>query len=267
MPYHTEDFLILAKTYPLPSSKYRETTCVAAVTRQNELRRIYPVPFRFLDGSKRFRKWEWIRASVTETATDSRPESRRMDRDSIQRLGEAVGTDQGWARRWPWISPHVVTSAAALEERRQDQGNTIGILRVSRILALEVEPAREDWTDEERTKLGQKGLFDSEETRNQPLLRKVPYEFRLRYEIDTPSCTEVNRHLITDWELAALYFNCVRSHGALWELPFRGKIEKELAETDLHLLMGTVHRFPNVWIAASLIYPPNSKGALQIPLV
>lgn len=45
-----EELLILTKTYPSPSSKYRETTCVAAINRQGEMRRLFPVPFRLLEG-------------------------------------------------------------------------------------------------------------------------------------------------------------------------------------------------------------------------
>lgn len=42
-----EELLILTKTYPLPSAKYRETACVAALTRAGEMRRLYPRAFSF----------------------------------------------------------------------------------------------------------------------------------------------------------------------------------------------------------------------------
>ena len=46
----TEKILILAKTYPSPSAKYGETSCIAGITDRAEMRRIYPVPYRRLEG-------------------------------------------------------------------------------------------------------------------------------------------------------------------------------------------------------------------------
>lgn len=36
-----EKILILAKTYPTPSAKYGETSCIAGITDSAEIRRIY----------------------------------------------------------------------------------------------------------------------------------------------------------------------------------------------------------------------------------
>jgi len=68
-----EELLILTKTYPSPSANYRETTCVAAINSTGELRRLFPVPYRLLDGDAQFKKWEWIRARISRTDKDHRP--------------------------------------------------------------------------------------------------------------------------------------------------------------------------------------------------
>lgn len=52
MKTYAEELLILTKTYPEPSSRHRETTYVAALNRRGELRRIFFVPFRFLNGTQ-----------------------------------------------------------------------------------------------------------------------------------------------------------------------------------------------------------------------
>jgi hypothetical protein len=44
--------LILCKTYPSPSGKYTETTCVAGMDENGNLMRLFPVPFR-LDQSRK----------------------------------------------------------------------------------------------------------------------------------------------------------------------------------------------------------------------
>ena len=48
MASFTERVLILCKTYPSPSAKYAETSCVAGMTEDGRLIRLYPVPFRLV---------------------------------------------------------------------------------------------------------------------------------------------------------------------------------------------------------------------------
>src|SRR5437868_15541407 len=123
-----EELLILTKTYPSPSKRYRETTCVAALTKSGEMRRLFPLPYRFLVDETKFKKWEWIQAWVATSASDQRPESRRIDVDSIQLLGRRVGTEDGWYDRQQLIAPQVVEDFYELEERRKRSGQSLGII-------------------------------------------------------------------------------------------------------------------------------------------
>lgn len=264
----TERMLILAKTYPTPSKGSVETTCVAAVSENGELRRIFPLPFRLLPDNQQFTKWQWVAANFRQPAGDRRPESRRIDVDSLM-LGERVvnGRNPDWVERMRWIVPHILPSFAALEERRSSTGETLGFLRPSRILGLDITmlpPAKRDWDEEERAKLTsdfeQGDLFTSTSEsgeRRRAMLEKLPFAVHYRYEIDTPDGPEQNRHLVTDWEVGMLYRNCLHRHGAGWEKPFRDHLETWMAGRDLVFMMGTVHRWPNRWLIISLIYPPH----------
>ena len=102
--------------------------------------------------------------------------------------------------------------------------------------------------------------------RARPPLRKIPFEFRYRYECETPNGTVERRHMITDWEAGALYWNCVSSHGAHWETPFRARLETDFAQKDLIFMMGPVHRVPDQWLIISLIYPPKPIPSAQTTL-
>lgn len=261
MAWQEEELLILTKTYPNPSQKYRETTCVAALNRNGELRRIFPVPFRLMEGSAQFKRWEWIRARIVKARDDHRPESFKIDVGSIVRTHRTVLPSRGWEVRRQLLEPHLVPSFAALEHRRQQTGETFGLLPVASLVGLEITPEPDpDWTEEERIKLTQQGLFDSEEVRARIPLRKVPFRFHYRYECLDGEAREENRHLILDWEASALYWNCIHRYGAGWEAKFRQKLEVEFNQKDLHLLMGTVHRFPNQWLIIGLFYPPRPKA-------
>jgi hypothetical protein len=261
----TQEFLILTKTYPAPSAKYRETTCVAAVNRDGELRRLFPIPFRLLDGEHQFTRWEWITARAWPAANDRRPESFRIDVDSIVRQGVRIGTSYGWRERKQWIEPHVLPCFRDLEERRAATGETLGFLRPKKLIELQITPLpnnEREWTDTEKAKLAQDGLFDSADVASRLPLEKVPYDFHYRYECETADGAEVCRHKITDWEAGVLYRKCLRRYGAAWESKFRQKLEAEFAQKDLILMMGTMHRFPDQWLIVGLVYPPKSVGAV-----
>jgi len=255
-----EELLILTKTYPSPSAKYRETTCVAAVNSAGQMRRLYPVPYRLLDGANQFQKWEWIKASISTTDGDARPESRRIDTDSIQRDGNVIKPKDGdWSERVRWIQPHIVPNFAALEARRQATGETLGFLRASKIIELKITPIKQaDWTEADKIKLTQDGLFDSIEIKQRHALRKLPFDFHYRYECATTGTPETNTHKLTDWEIGALYWNCEKSYGPDgWEAKFRHRLETDFAKKDLLLLMGTIHRFPDQWLIVGIVYPPK----------
>lgn len=257
--WQTEELLILVKTYPQPSSGHRETTCVAAINRDGKMRRVFPVPFRLLEGQFQFKKWEWTRAQLIKEPKDHRPESFKIDVDSIERL-ETIAARGSWQARRQWLDSHVVASFDELEARRQKTGETLGILRPSRLIGLDITPeSKVEWTEAEKQRLLREGLFDSDAVRSRPPLRKLPYAFHYRYECGGATA----RHRITDWEAGALFWNCLRSHGDDWQQPFRDKMEKWMAQRDLMFLMGTIHRFPDHWLIVGLIYPPLPKDVGQ----
>lgn len=48
--------LILCKTYPSPSAKHVETSCVAGLDEAGHLVRLFPVPFRLIKDAQQFQK-------------------------------------------------------------------------------------------------------------------------------------------------------------------------------------------------------------------
>lgn len=149
-----------------------------------------------------------------------------------------------------------------LEQDRDNKAITLGFLKPSRLIGLDIKPADSpDWTDEEKSKLlalqSQSNLFDEQERRSISTLRKLAFDFYYRYECETPAGVFSYRHKIVDWEAGALYWNARARYKDKWEEPFRHKLETEFSRKDLSFLMGTIHRFPDQWLIISLIYPPK----------
>ena len=254
--------LILCKTYPSPSAKHTETSCVAGMDESGRLIRLFPVPFRLVTDDQQFKKWQWITARVRKASEDHRPESHRISVDTIETLGEPVPTKNGWAlRRQAIEGVEIFDDFAQLEQARQIRGITLGLLRPARLKeVLIAKCASADWTDDEVAKLmqaqNQGSLFDEiAEQKSLRLLKKLPFDFHYQYECDVQGVAQPYKHKIVDWEAGALYWNiCDRSD---WQEAFRQKWLEEFSGKDLLFLMGTIHRFPQQWLIVSVLYPPK----------
>lgn len=260
-----ERILILAKTYPSPSAQYVETSCVAGISQDGAMRRLFPVPFRMIEEGQQFKKWQWIDVRVEKANKDHRPESHKLYVDTIA-CGDVIDTKKEWSARWEWLDKiPAFDSVDAIDAGRLADGLSIALLRPKRLLGLDITKARhQEWTDEEKEKLMreqmQGDLFSEAEAKRQVKeLRKVPFDFHYRYVCDTPEGEREHKHKIVDWEAGALFWNCRRDHGIDWEAPFRAKLEGQLGGKDLMFLMGNQHRFQDQWLIISLVYPPKRK--------
>jgi hypothetical protein len=267
MATFTERVLILCKTYPSPSAKYAETSCVAGVSETGRLLRLFPVPFRLVADDQQFRKWQWVTVRLEKAREDHRPESHHIFVDTIECDGPALPAGrQGWPVRMELLAKlPVYRSIDEAEAARQKTNATLALLRPKRISRLEVKNSKEpDWTEEERRKLlqmqQQNSLFDETENRRQvKLLEKIPHDFYYHYEGEADGVPMEGRVKLVDWEVCALYRNLRRSHGDKWEAPFREKLEAKLPSLDLTILLGTMHRWQDKWLGVSLIYPPRPQ--------
>lgn len=263
-----ERILILCKTYPSPSGKHSETSCVAGMTETGALIRLFPVPFRLIRDDQQFKKWQWVSAQIYPANGDRRPESHKIYVDTISLDGAPISTKGQWeARRQALSALTIYDDFDALDAARVADGVTLGLLRPKRVTGLEISPVdNPQWTADELEKLvkheKQAGLFEQDGEREIKTLRKLPHAFHYTYECEVGGETRHYRHKIADWEAGALYWNCQRSHGAGWEAPFRARIGEVLPAADLHFLMGTIHRFPNQWMIVSLIYPPKMAATV-----
>jgi hypothetical protein len=243
MVTRTEKILILCKTYPSPSAKYAETSCVAGLTESGALIRLYPVPFRLIADEQQFRKWQWLTATVEKTRDDHRPESYRVFVDTLELDGDPLQAgEKGWPRRMALLAKvPQFTDFDAVEQARQSKGDELAKLtRLQR----------------------QSNLFDeSEAAHDVKLLQKLPFEFHYHYECDLDGQSKRYRHKIVDWEAGALFRRLRAQYGPTdWEAPFRQKYETEFAAKPVIFMLGTVHRFPDQWLIVSVFAPPTRRA-------
>lgn len=254
----TKRALIVVRTYPTPAKNGVEISCTAAITDQGQWLRLFPVPYRFLDTDKRFRKYQWVEVSVTK-ARDYRPESYKLDSNSIKILSEPLPTTKEWQARKDVIFPLKLHSLCSIkEEHERNNHPTLGIFRPKKIERLLIEPVASTWTPSQLGILRQGHLFQKGIAVE---LEKVPYKFKYEFLCDETNCTGHSMSC-TDWEMGESWRKWSKDYGDGWEAKFRQRYETEMIERfDTHFYVGTVHRHPKAWIIVGLFYPLKPKSS------
>jgi hypothetical protein len=251
----TRRVLITVRTYPVPARKNIEVSCTAGVTSDGNWIRLFPVPYRLLDYDKRFAKYQWIEVSVTKAAQDLRPESYKLNVDTIK-ICEQVDTSNGsWRERKKLLKPLVRQSMCQIRnERDTNNWPTLGLFRPAKIDRLIIEPDSAEWTPQQLANLDQTMLFQSSPSEK---LEKIPHKFKYQFRCSDQSCRG-HTMSCTDWEMAESYRRWRDQYDEEWEIALREKYEEELVKKrDLHFYVGTVHRHPTEWIIVGLFYPPR----------
>jgi hypothetical protein len=251
-------FLMLVKTYPIPSQKYEETVCCAGIdVETRRWIRMYPVNFRSLDEYARFAKWQFIDATWSPSAQDSRPESRKVHQDSI-RAGEKLSAGRGWSARRSWLDPLVDPSLEALIDSNRATKQSLGVIRPASIERFIIRRAPTA-TVEQVEHIEQLRLEWTGSTSPRTDLELLPYEFVYRFTCRDDRCRG-HEMQVFDWELGQAYRNFRRRYVERqgpdgWESKLRQKYEIELPGRDLHLLVGTHHRWGS-WLIVGVVAPP-----------
>src|SRR5262249_51895824 len=135
-----------------------------------------------------------------KASNDARPESYRIDRDSIN-IVEFIGPDDNWRKRKHLVEPlRAHCQCCLLKEWTVNHKPSLGFFRPKEILRLEIDETSSDWTEEELSKLRQElpSMFDDQH-RPKRELEKIPFEFRYLFRCDEVDCG-THRMLCSDWE-------------------------------------------------------------------
>lgn len=260
----SEHILITVRTYPTPSAKDVEVSCTAGITSGGELIRLFPIPYRLLDGEKRFHKYQEIQGRIWKS-NDPRPESYKVDPDSIE-LGRKLGTANRWAERWDRIAGVQTCCMCCLreEQRKDESAPTLGFIIPDAIEGLSIEPTSSDWSADQLAKLSRASLWQPGEVK---LLEKLPYRFKYRYRCPHDHCA-THTQSCTDWEIGESFRKWRDIYGGDWEEKFRQKYEHQMIHKyDTGFFVGTMHNHPMSWLVVGLWYPLKGPRQTSMPLI
>ena len=213
---------------------------IQEVRRDGTWVRIYPVPFRRLDQTEQYRKFDWIECRLRRRASDPRPESfSPVDVNELTRVGH-VGTSDKWneRRRLLLKTARVYDTLSELIGAAKENVASLAVFKPTRITGFIWEDDDRNWSQERlehmRAFHSQLALFEDDPWHQTfRLIRKLPYSFSYRFDDATGKGSELQ---VLDWEAGALYWNCLRSTNGDEKEALalvRRKYHDEFLKTDL----------------------------------
>jgi hypothetical protein len=262
-----ERILITVKTYPTLSARYGELVCTAGLREDGSWIRIYPVPFRSLEEYQKFEKYRIIEAHVIRNLKDPRPESHKVDFESLRLTETRLPTTDSWRDRRDWVLGRgkVYHNLADLITSANDFNQlSIATFKPQRIIAFKADSQSPAWDEAKLATLEnasrQASLFPEWQPRLVTrYIKKLPWKFSYRLE---DSVGRESTMMIEDWEIGALYWRCIREGATAAEAvaKVRYKYFEEFRKKDLHLFLGTTRewhgRGPNPFVVIGAFYPP-----------
>ena len=262
--------LVTVKTYPLPSGKYGELVCTAGLLDGNQWIRIYPIPLSFLSDNSGYPKYSWIELDLIRNTTDPRPESYRPLNgiDEQIKVTDSIGTSNHWATRRSYVLQDVHTSMDELiSHAKSDQVKSLATLRPKRIVDFVIEEKEREWKEKWLAQAKQGNFFELDakgQGKPRNLVKALPYRYSYRFLTDGD--TKPRELMIQDWEIGALYWNCLTATDGDEEEAnrlVRKKYLDEFRETkDIYLFLGTTRanhfRVRNPFIIIGVFYPPKT---------
>jgi len=271
--------LITVKAYPKPSHKYSELVCTAGLLEGEKWVRIYPVLFRFLMDNDKYPKYSWINLDIVRSDVDFRPESYKpkLGLDEKFILERTLGTKNSWAARRQFILNDVFYSMKELLQLAHGEGKkSLATVKPKEILGFYIEETDREWKESWQNTTIQAGFSDlgsNGDAEERELIRKVPYNYYYRFI--TEGDDNPRRLKIEDWEIGALFWNCLKitrgDEKAANDLVKKKYFDEFVNKKDLHFFLGTTLEFHrrrtvNPFMIIGVFYPPITKQT-QMQLV
>jgi hypothetical protein len=220
--------------------------------------RLYPINFRDLDGTGRFRKYDLVEVDATPAPNDPRAESWRPIMPTLT----VIRNLPPWAKRRPFVDPYVEDSMCALNVNSLLAGSrSLAAIRVNDVSDLVVEP-HPGWTEEEQKKIdGYVNQLDMFATSDKTALEAPRFKARYFWRCSAAGC-KGHKQGILDWEFVALQRNLA---GSSDEEAVRRLKERFLdgicaPGKDLAFYVGNQAKHHNVFSVLGAYYPPSPSA-------
>lgn len=259
MTWSKKRILVAVKAYPNPSKTYGETVCVAGIDLDTgKWTRLYPIPFRDLEDTKQFKKYSIIEVATRKATEDKRPESYKVDTDTIKILNR-YGTANGWKHRREVLLPTKSPSFCKILEESASVDKSLGMIKPTSV-NFSAKKLKNDVQCDRDACYAQLSFYNKQKD----TIEKIPFDFRLQFKCEEKDDCPGHDLPIIDWEIGQAY--------RLWRHQY--KDESELLEkikqkwllelcsanNDTHFFVGNMKRFRQNFMILGVFYPPLSHN-------
>lgn len=256
--YRTKKVLITVKAYPNPSTKYRETVCVAGIDLDTgKWIRLYPIPFRDLDSNNKFKKYSIIEVRAIKSPADSRPESYKVESSTI-RVIDNIDPQKNWHKRKQLLLPTVSPSFCHILQENDASNISLGMIKPDRVNFIwkKVKPKK---TQEKREACYDQFLLYG--NKSDPI-EPIAYDFRYGFHCQgEPQCPGHDLPII-DWEIMQSYRKWrsnYKAEGDLLNAIKKRWLNYMCAEKqDTYFYVGNMLRFKNNFMVLGVFYPVHA---------
>ena len=243
------------KAYPALLNDLAEAVCVAgfrtSLFEQPQWIRLFPVPFRELEGDQKFRKWQEITVNVEPSNKDRRPESVLPFSDTIH-----AGRELPLRERRALVDSMPHESMCAIIDQEKLDGTSLGVVRPRQVIDVVVEER-----DADEVRVQQRRVDDA--AAQQKLfgpalapLEVISHRFLYRYLCEDPECAG-HRQGIVDWEISAAYRKWRRQYPTDFIERIRQKWLDDLCgpNRDTRFFVGNMHQHPQSFLVLGVFSP------------
>lgn len=255
------EVLVTVKAYPALSRSHGEVVCVAGIrldTPRPEWIRLYPMQFRDLPWTMRFRKYQTVRLRIKKSK-DPRLESYTPDHSSIE-LGNELATGPGgtWRARRRALGPLIGETTMCQIRRSQEEPSapSLALIKPRSVEGVEITPNEDFSTEKQRMAelAAAEDLFGSAHTTLEP----APYRLRYQYACVDPSCGGHFQTLI-DWEVGQARRSWSQQYGVEHRVAdaLRDKFLTQLCadDRDTYFFVGNQHLHPQSFMVLGVFWP------------
>jgi len=266
MQWKLKKVLVTVKAYPNPSKKYGETVCVAGIDLDTgKWIRLYPVQYRDLEDDKKFKKYSIIEVRAHKASDDTRPESFKVDADSI-RVIDWLDTKDGWKKRKEIVLPTLSSSCCDILTKSEEIGISLGMFKPYRVSFQRKNMKLQDEQEREAC-YAQLSFYN----KSKKAVEDIPFDFRYQFYCQGKDDCPGHDLPIIDWEIGQAYrswrYNYKDKTVLLQKIKERWLDNLCADKRNTYFYVGNMKRFRQNFMILGVFYPPHEKclPTMKIP--
>jgi hypothetical protein len=256
--FERKRIFITVKAYPAPSRRHGEIVCCAGIDLNNlQFVRLYPVPFRDLDIERKFRKYSIIDVDCSRPIDDHRPESFKVNPNTIEVVDWISTKKNGWERRKSIVLELPVRSMCQVCKDLKERGLSLALIKPIEISfewakrSLSNQKSREDC-------YAQLGFFN----KAKDAIEEIPFRFYYRFSCGGEACCPAHKLSIIDWEIGQAYRDWRSTYKTesilLEKIQQRWLDIADIRKRDVYFYVGNMQRFRDTFMVLGVFSPPRN---------